>query len=54
MSPEKRKRKEVPFTGLLRVFPCSSWDVVCVCVCVCVKERERERERDFVVSGGGY
>ena len=52
LSPEKRKRKEVPFTGLLRVFPCSSWDVLCVCVCVYVWERERERGRERGREGG--
>ena len=47
MSPEKRKRKEVPFTGLLHVFPCSSWDGVCVCV------RERGRGRDILLFRAG-
>ena len=49
MSPEKRKRKEVPFTGLLHVFPCSSWDGVCVCE----RERGRGRGRDILLFRAG-
>ena len=49
LSPEKRKRKEVPFTGLLHVFPCSSWDGVCVCE----RERGRGRGRDILLFRAG-